>query len=105
MKRPSLKVIGGLLGILYFISTVLFAAFQSTDAEQASVIAQITNLHITILFVLLEKILPLALVSSSLFQLIVGLLVNYAMGSAIGWLLTKIFWREKIETTVIGVPM
>jgi hypothetical protein len=97
MRNHSPSAIGGMLGVLYFIGTVLFATLHSASPEEANVIAQVTNLHVTFLFVFLERLLPLSFVSNTVVQLVIGLIVNYLLGLFLGWIIGKLFFREKKE--------
>lgn len=103
MEKPSSTTVGGLIGSVYFIVTILIASFFSADTEQATVIAQITNIHVTFLFVLLGMILPFQLLSNTVFQLIIGLLTNYAIGAFIGWIVGTFVWKKKVDENTMEV--
>lgn len=95
-QRLSPHMLGGLIGVTYFIITMIVAfAMGRGDVETTMVIAAMTNIHLEFLFGFLNIFLPVSLASQIGFQLIVGLVINFLLGSLIGWLVGKIVYRKK----------
>lgn len=78
-------MIGGIAGILYFLASISAAYMFGGDAEGTMVIAQILNIHVTVVFALLSRLLPLSLSANLIFQVFIGIFASFLLGSGIGW--------------------
>ncbi len=95
--RLSPAMIGGCIGIAYFLITLGSAHLFGGDTEGTMVIAQLMNLHVAAFFALLEAVFPPSAPvypGSLLFELLIGCILNFLLGGLIGALVGRL--RRKI---------
>ncbi len=98
-KKLPIPVICGLIGVLYFAVTMVIAFAFGGDQEGTMVIAQMTNIPLTILFACLSFVLPVSITSSLVFQLIVSVVMSFVFGIVIGTVLHLfVVWRKRRGT-------